>query len=162
MIYIENTSKDKVLEANIDGKVIQEDKEDKAEQLWKKGKKDNEGYFTLENSGESPKVLTAISISGLEIKEGNITLHSMLRLDATFQIRKFLYQTSNFHYRNCVLRKSPCTEKKLKFVFSTVFLRESCFCFFYHFFQNLKCLNNKISTLIARKSALKWHNYRMF
>ena len=73
LIYIENTSKTKVLGATSDGKVIQEVfVEGKAEQLWKKGKPDAEDYFTLENSGV-PKVLTAISESGLEIK-GNITL----------------------------------------------------------------------------------------
>ena len=59
--------------ATSDGKVIEEDKVvDKAEQLWKKGELDAEGYFTLENSGV-PKVLTAISENELEIK-GNITL----------------------------------------------------------------------------------------
>jgi hypothetical protein len=69
LIYIENTSKTKVLGATSDdGKVFQEVfVEDKAEQLWKKGKPDAEGYFTLENS-EVPKVITAISESGLEIK----------------------------------------------------------------------------------------------
>ena len=51
-----------------DGQVILEDfEEDKAEQLWKKGKPDAEGYFTLENYGVS-MVITAISESGLEIK----------------------------------------------------------------------------------------------
>ena len=44
--------------------------EGKAEQLWKKGKPDAEGFFTLENS-EMPKFITAISESGLEI-QGNI------------------------------------------------------------------------------------------
>ena len=73
MIYIENTSKAKVLGATSDGKVIQEVFVDgKADQLWKKGKPDAEDYFTLENSGEL-KVLTAISESGLEIK-GNIIM----------------------------------------------------------------------------------------
>ena len=73
LIYIENTSKAKVLEATSDGKVIQEVfVADKAEQLWKKGKPDTEGFFTLENS-EMPKFITAISESGLEI-QGNITL----------------------------------------------------------------------------------------
>ena len=72
-IYIENTSKIKVLGSTSDGTVIEEDKvEDKPEQLWKKGVPDAEGYFTLETSGV-PKVLTAISESDLEIK-GNITL----------------------------------------------------------------------------------------
>ena len=73
LIYIENTSNKKVLEATSDGKVIQEFLvEGKADQLWKKGEPDAEGYFTLQNSGE-PKVLTAISESSLEIK-GNITM----------------------------------------------------------------------------------------
>ena len=57
--------------ATSDGKVFQEVfVEGKTDQLWKKGKPDAEGYFTLENSGV-PKVITAISESGLEIK-GNI------------------------------------------------------------------------------------------
>ena len=68
LIYIENTSKTKVLQSTSAGKVIQEVfVKGKAEQLWKKGKPDAEGYFTLQNSGE-PKVLTAISESSLEIK----------------------------------------------------------------------------------------------
>ena len=68
LIYIENISKTKVLGSTSDGKVIEEVKvEGKAEQLWKKGKPNAEGYFTLQNSGE-PKVLTAISESSLEIK----------------------------------------------------------------------------------------------
>merc|ERR1711971_1272129 len=53
MIYIENTSKAKVLQATSDGKVIQESLvEGKADQLWKKGEADADGYFTLQNSGE--------------------------------------------------------------------------------------------------------------
>ena len=80
LIYIENTSKAKVLETARDGKVIQEVfVEGKADQLWKKGEPDAEGYFTLENSGV-PKVLTAISESDLEIK-GNITLRWILLVD---------------------------------------------------------------------------------
>ena len=67
LLYIENTSKRKVLVSTSDSKVIEEVKvEGKAEQLWKKGEPDTEGYFTLQNSGE-PKVLTAISESSLEI-----------------------------------------------------------------------------------------------
>ena len=76
LICIENTSKTKVLGATSDGKVIQEVFiEGKADQLWKKGELDAEGYFTLQSSGVS-KVLTAISESGLEgLKvKGNITL----------------------------------------------------------------------------------------
>ena len=68
LIYIENTSNTKVLQATSDGKVIEKVKvEGKSEQLWKKGEPDAEGYFTLQNSGE-PRVLTAISESSLEIK----------------------------------------------------------------------------------------------
>ena len=69
MIYIENTSKaQKVLEATSDGKVIQQPLvEGKADQLWKKGEPDAEGYFTLQNS-RVPKLLTVISESSLEIK----------------------------------------------------------------------------------------------
>ena len=63
------TTKNKVLIAKNDGKVIQEDYEDCSfEQLWKTGKPDTEGYFTLENS-KVPKVLTAISECSLEIKD---------------------------------------------------------------------------------------------
>ena len=73
LIYIENTSTTKVLGAKKDGEVIQEFfVEGKADQLWKKGKPDAEGYFTLENS-KFPKLMTGISSSGLEIK-GNLTL----------------------------------------------------------------------------------------
>ena len=71
LIYIKSSSQTKVLEAANNNTVSLEDFEkDKAEQLWKKGKPDAKGYFTLENSGV-PKVITAISESGLEIK-GNI------------------------------------------------------------------------------------------
>ena len=62
--------------ATIDGKVILEDSEEgKAQQLWKKGNTDTQGYFTLENFGV-PKVITATSESDLEIK-GNITMYEM-------------------------------------------------------------------------------------
>ena len=79
LIYIENSSERKVLEVLRYGSVILKNfKEDKAEQLWKKGEPNAEGYFTLENY-KVPKVLTAIASVGqgpaesLEIK-GNITL----------------------------------------------------------------------------------------
>ena len=72
LIYIENVSNAKVLGATSDGKVIPQDFEvDKAEQLWKKGVPNAEGYFTLENSKVS-KFITWVS-NGLEIK-GNTTL----------------------------------------------------------------------------------------
>ena len=68
LIYIENILTQKVLGSTNDGKVSLEDYEEgKADQLWKKGEPDAEGYLTLQNSGE-PKVLTAISESSLEIK----------------------------------------------------------------------------------------------
>ena len=74
LIYIENTSTTKVLGATSDGKVIQEVfVADKAEQLWKKGKPDAEGYVTLESKKVLlPMVLTVISETGLKIK-GNLS-----------------------------------------------------------------------------------------
>ena len=73
-IYIENSSKTKVLGITKDSKVILEVKdEQKDEQLWKKGVPDNEGYFTLENENGNGKVMTAVSSNGLEIK-GSITM----------------------------------------------------------------------------------------
>ena len=94
LIYIENTSKTKVLE-NTNGtgcsttwsdqqriacyQVSLEDfEEEKAEQLWRRGEPDAEGYFILESSlvykyqFEREKVITAMSESVLAIK-GNIT-----------------------------------------------------------------------------------------
>ena len=86
LIYVENTSKTKVLQATLNGTtVIQEVfEEGKAEQLWKKGKPDAAGYFTLETleshselwKYRRTKVITAISESGLEIK-GNIYVITM-------------------------------------------------------------------------------------
>ena len=73
LIHIENISKTKVLATASDGHVILEDLEGgKAEQLWKKGKPDAEGYFTLINC-KVPKIMTAISPSVLQMK-GNIIL----------------------------------------------------------------------------------------
>ena len=76
LIYIENISKTKFLGTSSDGDVILEDfEEGKAQQLWKKGKPNGKGYFTLKNSN-GPKIITAISASILKIK-GNITLRIM-------------------------------------------------------------------------------------
>ena len=75
LFYIENTSTPQkmVLGTRSDGKVIQEVfAEGRADQLWKLGNIDTEGYFTLENH-VVPKFITAISEIDLEIK-GNITL----------------------------------------------------------------------------------------
>ena len=77
LIYIEKMSNSKVLGTADDNKVILEDfEEDKAEQLWKRGMPNAEGYFTLENY-KVPKVMTTgITVTGLEIK-GNLT-HRMI------------------------------------------------------------------------------------
>ena len=40
---------------------------DKPGQLWKRGKSNADGYFSLENT-DTPKVMTAISPSRLEVK----------------------------------------------------------------------------------------------
>ena len=74
LVYIENNSTKKVLEAKSDGTVIEEPQSHKVkgDQLWIKGKPDAQSYFTLENSVVS-MVLTAISEKVLEIK-GNITI----------------------------------------------------------------------------------------
>ena len=73
LIYIENTSNKKVLGATRKSKVILEDSEEgHVQQLWKKGKTDAQGYFTLENFGVPNLVITATSESDLKIK-GNIT-----------------------------------------------------------------------------------------
>ena len=72
LICIENIITKKVLVSTNYSKVSQEDYEEgKAQQLWKKGEPNTEGYFTLGNFNES-KLMTAISTSDLQIK-GNIT-----------------------------------------------------------------------------------------
>ena len=73
LIYIENILTKKVLGSTNDGKVRQEDYEEgKAQQLWKKGEPNAEGYFTLENFNRT-EIMTAVSSSILQIK-GNVTL----------------------------------------------------------------------------------------
>ena len=77
LIFIENLSKAESLEITEDSKVIlQVFKEDKVEQLWKKGEPNEEGYFTLE-SFKAKKFMTAISQSSLKIKGNHITLRLM-------------------------------------------------------------------------------------
>ena len=69
LIYIENSLKNKVLEITSNGKVFLKDLEEgKAEQLWKKGEPNAEGYFTLENS-KLPKVMTAVYSAHRKILE---------------------------------------------------------------------------------------------
>ena len=71
LIYIENDSYNKVFGTSNGAKVIEvEYEEGKTEQLWKIGKPNAEGYFTLENYIVS-KFLTAASSTSLELK-GNI------------------------------------------------------------------------------------------
>ena len=72
LIYIENISKTNTLQAQPWSVYLTDLKEDKAEQLWKKGEPNAEGYFTLESSSV-PKVLTATSSNDLEV-QGNIIL----------------------------------------------------------------------------------------
>ena len=71
-MYIENISNKKFLTANSNGTVIEEDYEDdKTGQLWKRGKPNIEGYFTLENymkTDMKSTFLTSTSIGTLEIK----------------------------------------------------------------------------------------------
>ena len=64
LIYIENITKSKSLEVWRYSVDLEYFEEVKAEQLWKKGEPNAEGYFTLQNS-KKPKVLTASSASGL-------------------------------------------------------------------------------------------------
>ena len=71
LICIENISKTKTLQAQPWGVYLRDFEEDEAEQLWKKGEPNAEGYFILENSSVL-KVLTASSSSDLKI-QGNIT-----------------------------------------------------------------------------------------
>ena len=74
LIYIQNIipvlgiKTNWILEAK-NGEVLRElDKEEnKAEQLWKKGEPNAEGYFTLKNS-KVPKILTAVAADILTIQ----------------------------------------------------------------------------------------------
>ena len=69
LIYIENTSKNKVLETDCDGKVTEKDFiEDNPRQLWRQGTANNEGCFTLIPSINSSQLLTAVSSNSLEVK----------------------------------------------------------------------------------------------
>ena len=77
LIYIEyiissgpplNIEKTLILEAKNGAVTFELDiEENKAEQLWKKGEPNTEGYFTLKNS-KVPKLLTAISAEILTIQ----------------------------------------------------------------------------------------------
>ena len=61
LFYILNLSQKKYLGiTNNDEVILEKFEENKVRQLWKKGKANSEGYFTLENS-KVPKLLTASS-----------------------------------------------------------------------------------------------------
>ena len=68
IVYIKNTSKNKVLGVINNGRVIEEPIiKGKLGQLWEREREYEEGFYTLRNS-ESLEVLTAISPKILEIK----------------------------------------------------------------------------------------------
>ena len=92
MIYIENLSQAKVLGTTNNGVLnLQNFEKDKAEQLWKKGEPNAEGYFTLENY-KVPKVMTATSSTSLELK-GSITIKlnhlSFFKISGNFELLHF-------------------------------------------------------------------------
>ena len=61
-IYV--ISKKKCLEVKKNGKIIQRGyKENRAEQLWKTGEPNAEGYFTLETVENHKKIMEAVSSS---------------------------------------------------------------------------------------------------
>ena len=67
-VHIENISKNKVLGITPDGSITEEDYvENEPGQLWKRGKSNADGYFSLENS-DTTKVMTGISPNRLEAK----------------------------------------------------------------------------------------------
>ena len=74
MIYIENTSKNKVLGVISNNDEVMEESmvKSKLGQLWEQGNPDKEGTFILRNF-ETRMILTAISTNRLAIK-GNIKI----------------------------------------------------------------------------------------
>ena len=80
IVYIKNTSKNKVLGVISNDRVIEEPIiKGKLGQLWEREKEYDEGFYTLRNS-ESLKVLTAISPKILEIKGNFKVTVTSLRL----------------------------------------------------------------------------------
>ena len=68
-LIIENVTKNLVLGASTEDKVVQEAfVAGKPTQLWRKGKPNSEGFYTLENFEMEEKLLTASSASCLQIK----------------------------------------------------------------------------------------------
>ena len=75
-IYIENISKKKFLETNVNQDILEENfEEDKAAQLWKTGEPDAEGYLTLSSELLTTEnltlVITATSESEMKINGKN-------------------------------------------------------------------------------------------
>ena len=76
IFLIHQISTRKFLGSSSGGEVTKEDFKEDGSQLWRKGKPDAEGYFTLQNgklTKTGPKFLTAISSGILQVK-GNISL----------------------------------------------------------------------------------------
>jgi len=111
-IHIENTSKTKVLGATSDDKVIQEVFVDgKADQIWKKTKADTEGYVTLQKQFE-PKVITAISESGLELKD-RVRSYSVLKQEKNQdQLMNYLKKNKPLIYNQCKTSLGYLNNKK--------------------------------------------------
>ena len=85
-----NLDKTKVLGITSDDKVIEEELMDgKHEQLWRKGKPDTDGYFSLEIS-KSRKLLTAKSSSNVEVLGNQVKLA---------QFKKHAFNDLNTHIR---------------------------------------------------------------
>ena len=103
LIYIEyiissgpplNITETLILEAKNGAVAFELDvEENKAEQLWKKGELNAEGYFTLENS-KVPKILTAISADILTI-QGTLAAEMFGVGDFWLKIRVFSHQNFN-------------------------------------------------------------------
>lgn len=86
LFNIVNLNNDKVLEIN-NGRVTEEDAVDgKDGQLWRKGKPDADGYFSLEGS-KSSKILTADKINlnlTIQGKENQLILRLFLKIALIF------------------------------------------------------------------------------
>ena len=83
LVYIENSSKNKILAVGVDDNVIEEVLvRNDTRQMWNKGVANSEGYFTLTNS---KKVLTAVSVNCIKIKGKFISdFNEMLSLNLTY------------------------------------------------------------------------------
>ena len=76
LVYIENSSKNKILAVGDNDNVSEEVLvRNDTKQLWNKGVANSEGYFTLTNS---QKVLTAVSVNSIKIKGKFISFYTMV------------------------------------------------------------------------------------